>query len=60
MKLVDVDNDGDKDLVVGDLGLNHKYKSDSSSRFEVHASDFDENGSMDIVLNYNKNGLQLL
>jgi hypothetical protein len=59
MELLDVDNDGDKDLVVGNLGLNHKYKSDSTSRFEVHASDFDENGSIDIVLNYNKNGLQL-
>ena len=59
MKFVDVDGDGDQDLIAGNLGLNHKFKSDSSSRFEVHASDFDENGSMDIVLNYNKDGLQL-
>ena len=49
---VDMDNDGDKDYLVGNLGLNSKYKANKTEPFSVHYDDFDESGSNDIVLSY--------
>lgn len=59
LHMTDVDKDGDLDIIAGNLGLNHKYKSTSDSPFEVYAADFDENGSNDIVFTYNKKGMQV-
>ncbi|MFQ5447195.1 MAG: FG-GAP repeat domain-containing protein, partial [Saprospiraceae bacterium] len=46
----DLDNDGDKDLVVGNLGLNGKFHATQEKPFNVFASDFDKNGTCDVVL----------
>ncbi len=50
IKETDVDGDGDQDLVVGNVGLNTKFSTSPEKRFKVYASDFDQNGSNDIVL----------
>ena len=52
----DFDQDGDQDLIAGNLGLNYKYKANSIEPFEIFANDFDENNNIDIVLGYYNQG----
>ena len=54
--LEDMDDDGDLDMVVGNLGLNYKYRASEEEPFEVYSDDFDNNGSKDIVLSYYEHG----
>lgn len=52
----DVNNDGLKDYIIGNAGLNIKFKASSEKPFKVYAADFDENGTNDIVLSKKYNG----
>ena len=46
----DLDNDGDDDYILGNLGLNNKFKATKEHPFKVYANDFDNNGTNDVVL----------
>ncbi len=46
----DVDQDGDVDYVVGNVGANNKYKPSQESPLHLYYNDFDGNGTGDIVL----------
>ncbi|MEE9364114.1 MAG: VCBS repeat-containing protein [Cellulophaga sp.] len=46
----DVDGDGDKDIIAGNLGLNYKFHASKEEPFHVYTSDFDDNGVEDIIL----------
>ncbi|MFY0688897.1 MAG: VCBS repeat-containing protein [Cyclobacteriaceae bacterium] len=46
----DVNNDGWKDYIIGNVGLNTKFSASKDKPFKVFANDFDKNGTLDIVL----------
>ena len=46
----DVDGDGDKDIIAGNLGLNYKFHASKEKPFHVYTNDFDNNGTEDIIL----------
>lgn len=59
IKPTDIDNDGDVDFVVGNIGLNNKFHPKPDSPLYLFYNDFDENGIGDIVLS-KSNGEELL
>lgn len=52
----DFDKDGDIDYIVGNLGLNYKYKATEEETFDIYFNDFDGNSTNDIVLSYFNGG----
>ncbi len=52
LKAEDVDQDGDLDLIAGNLGTNIKYKASPEFPFSVYLDDFDNSGTDDLVLSY--------
>ncbi len=54
----DFDGDGDMDYVVGNNGLNYKYKATEDETFDIYVNDFDNDNKKDIVLSYYNEGKQ--
>lgn len=48
--ITDIDDDGDNDIIAGNLGLNYKFHASKEKPFHIYTNDFDQNGSEDIVL----------
>jgi len=52
LELVDVDQDGDQDLIAGNEGLNNFY----NTNLTLFINDFDQNGSAEPIFCYEQNG----
>lgn len=59
LQVTDIDNDGDQDIIAGNLGLNYKFHASPEKPFEIYTSDFDLNGSQDIILAKEYQGKQV-
>ncbi len=46
----DLDNDGDQDWILGNMGNNHRYEMNEENPLELVADDLDGNGQMDPLL----------
>lgn len=52
----DINNDGNKEYIIGNLGDNSKYKTSSKKPLRIYAADFDNNGTHDMMLSYEYKG----
>lgn len=56
---VDVDNDGDIDIVAGNLGLNSRLTASAGQPVRMYYADFDGNGKKEQVLTYYLDGKEI-
>jgi hypothetical protein len=55
----DIDNDGDVDLVAGNLGLNSRLKASEKEPVRLYYNDFDDNGKKEQLLTYYVQGKEI-
>jgi hypothetical protein len=56
---IDVDGDGDLDLIAGNLGLNNRLKASDTQPVKLYYNDFDDNGKKEQVLTYYLQGKEI-
>ena len=49
IEVVDIDKDGDLDIVASNFGLNHRFKNLSKGSLYLFVNDFDSNGRIDLI-----------
>jgi hypothetical protein len=52
----DIDKDGDVDYLVGNWGLNSKFKASTNFPLKMYYDDFDTNGTFETIVAVEKNG----
>ena len=52
LKIQDVDNDGDLDIIAGNCGTNTQFQSSQSKPVTLYYNDFDGNGTIDPIICY--------
>lgn len=56
---LDIDLDGDLDLIAGNLGLNTRLKSTIKEPIRMYYNDFDDNGSYEQIVSYYLQGKEI-
>jgi hypothetical protein len=56
---VDIDSDGDIDLIAGNLGLNSRLKASDAEPVRLYINDFDDNGNKEQILTYYLNNKEI-
>ena len=54
LEAADMDNDGDMDLIVGNLGTNTKYIKQANPKLRMYTNDMDGNGSLEQIVAYQR------
>lgn len=52
LEIADLDQDGDIDILAGNLGLNTQYKPTKDAPIQCYTLDIDKNGSLDPIITY--------
>ena len=52
----DLDNDGDEDLVVGNMGLNYKYRGTVTEPLELYYGSFENSSKLNFIIGYHQGG----
>ena len=52
LKMADLDNDGDLDILAGNWGLNTKFKASLDKPITLYINDFDDNGSLETLVTH--------
>ncbi len=52
ISIEDLDNNGHKDIIVGNAGLNLKWKASQEKPVKLYLDDYDENGQLDPLIFY--------
>lgn len=52
IEIIDVDNDGDSDIILGNQGENTRHKPSKDFPMYLYVSDFDNNGTLDPLIAY--------
>ncbi len=52
IKAADLDGDGDMDFVLGNWGLNTKFKATAERPLTMYVNDFDNNGKSECIINW--------
>ncbi|MDR6561106.1 MULTISPECIES: FG-GAP-like repeat-containing protein [unclassified Arcicella] len=50
LKVTDIDNDGDNDLILGNMGENFTLKASQDAPLKIWVKDFDNNGTIDKIM----------
>jgi len=56
---VDINNDGQIDLIAGNLGLNSRLHAAANEPVKLYCNDFDDNGKREQILTYYLNGKEI-
>ncbi len=52
IEAADLDNDGDQDCILGNWGLNTKFKASGERPLTMYVNDFDNNGKSEFIINW--------
>jgi enediyne biosynthesis protein E4 len=52
LSIVDVDSDGDNDIIAGNIGLNQALRGNSGQGNRLYLKDFDKNNKLDAIITY--------
>lgn len=59
LEVVDLDGDGDLDLLTGNMGTNSQMTASASQPMRMYAADFDKNGSVDPIITHYLDGKEV-